>query len=72
VNWRDEGIAFSAVNSSWATFAWAQQVVEHPPGRFTMFWPGMNLKPTGTGSNSDRGKHASPLFLAFSRSGGGG
>ena len=50
MNWRDEGIAFSAQHSSWATFAWAQQVVEHPPGRFTMFWPGMNLKPTGQGS----------------------
>jgi arabinoxylan arabinofuranohydrolase len=50
MNWRDEGIAFSAANSSWATYAWAQQVVEHPPGRFTMFWPGMGLKASGSGS----------------------
>ena len=59
-NWRDEGIAFSAANSSWATYAWAQQVVERPPGTFTMFWPGMQLKPSGSGSGIGVARASAP------------
>jgi arabinoxylan arabinofuranohydrolase len=59
-NWRDEGIAFSAANSSWATYAWAQQVVERPAGTFTMFWPGMGLKPAGSGSGIGVARASAP------------
>ena len=59
-NWRDEGIAFSAANSSWATYAWAQQVVEHPAGVFTMYWPGMQIKPSGSGSGIGVARASAP------------
>ena len=41
VNWRDEGIAFSMANTTWAKglHAWAQQVVELKNGTFVMFFP---------------------------------
>ena len=43
VNWRDEGIAFSMDNTTWAKglYAWAQQVVELKNGTFVMFFPAM-------------------------------
>ena len=59
-NWRDEGIAFSVANSSWATFAWAQQVVEAPAGVFTMFFPGMGIKPPGSGSGIGVARASAP------------
>ena len=43
VNWRDEGIAFSMNDTTWARglHAWAQQVVELKNGTFVMFFPAM-------------------------------
>ena len=43
VNWRDEGIAFSLQNTTWAQnmHAWAQQVVALPNGTFVMYFPAM-------------------------------
>jgi hypothetical protein len=41
INWRDEGIAFSMANTTWAKdlHAWAQQVVKLKNGTFVMFFP---------------------------------
>ena len=42
-NWRDEGIAFSLKNTTWAQdlHAWAQQVVALKNGSFAMYFPAM-------------------------------
>ena len=42
-NWRDEGIAFSLKNTTWAQdlHAWAQQVVALKNGSFVMYFPAM-------------------------------
>ena len=43
VNWRDEGIAFSMNDTTWAKglHAWAQQVVKLKNGTFVMYFPAM-------------------------------
>ena len=43
VNWRDEGIAFSMNDTTWAKGlnAWAQQVVKLKNGTFVMYFPAM-------------------------------
>ena len=50
VNFRDEGIVFDLKNQSWGEFAWAQQVIAGDDGRFYMYFPAMNKRPGGTGS----------------------
>lgn len=47
VNWRDDGIAFSPTrDTTWATNAWAQQVLYYPPlDRYLMYFPGMGGLP---------------------------
>lgn len=37
VNWRDEGIVFSMSNTSWGSWAWAQQVIARTCACATFF-----------------------------------
>ena len=52
-NWRDEGIIFDLKNQSWGLYAWAQQIISAPDGRYYMYYPAMDTRPgdnrSGTG-----------------------
>lgn len=62
INWRDEGIAFSLKNTTWAQnlHAWAQQVVALPNGTFVMYFPAMG---TGGGVGVAAASHPAGPFM---------
>ena len=61
-NWRDEGIAFSLKNTTWAQdlHAWAQQVVALKNGSFVMYFPAMG---TGGGVGVATASHPAGPFV---------
>ena len=61
INWRDEGIAFSLKNTTWAQdlHAWAQQVVALKNGSFVMYFPAMG---TGGGVGVATASHPAGPF----------